>query len=530
MSKRLLWILAGFMAIIMLGLIFVQSYWINNAIEIKEKQFNQLVSRALSNVIYQIEKDEAVYIISDHFNSLRKNDSLQGSYSMNFRIESQKSGPHTNIYTYQRYNQEWKISNNGQKNYESSVKINLGGDSLSALIMDEGSKDTLLAEIPPQEIIRLPDPDLVRDQMQDRQSLVDQVVTKLMNPNTEVEDRISRPFLEKVMDSRFSDLGLDINYEYAVIKRGNRVAISSDNFKPEKNTKIYTAQLFPQDIWNPTNYLRVYFPGQRNFIMKSVGFMGMTSVVLTLIIIGIFIFTLWIIFRQKKLSEMKNDFVNNMTHELKTPISTISLASQMLNDSSIPVEHKNYSHISRIIDTESKRLGVQVEKVLQMAVFDQGRLKLKIKETDLNELVGSALDNFNLQVKKRGGYIKWEPVAGNSKVQVDEVHFTNVISNLLDNAMKYCKDFPEIEVSTKNDNERIILTIKDNGIGISKENQKRIFEKFYRVPTGNVHNVKGFGLGLSYVRQVVDLHNGTINLKSELNKGTIFDISLPVVS
>jgi two-component system, OmpR family, phosphate regulon sensor histidine kinase PhoR len=200
----------------------------------------------------------------------------------------------------------------------------------------------------------------------------------------------------------------------------------------------------------------------------------------------------------------------------------------MLNDDSIPIENKNISHISRIINTESKRLGYQVEKVLQMAIFDKGKILLKEKRIDFHELILSVLNNFNLQVKKQGGSLTWHLDAEKSIVFVDEVHSANVISNLLDNAVKYCKEIPEITVSTRNEKSFIVLSVEDKGIGISKENQKRIFEKFYRVPTGNIHNVKGFGLGLSYVKKLVEIHHGHINMKSEPDKGTKFDVFLPI--
>jgi signal transduction histidine kinase len=219
-----------------------------------------------------------------------------------------------------------------------------------------------------------------------------------------------------------------------------------------------------------------------------------------------------------------------MTHELKTPISTISLASQMINDSSIPAESKNMKNISRIIEDESKRLGYQVEKVLQMAIFDRGKLKLKLKQADMNDLVLSVINNFTIQVDKLGGSIAGELNAANSLVNIDTVHFTNVISNLVDNAVKYSPETPDILIATENRNGRLLIRVRDKGIGFKKEDQKRIFEKFYRVPTGNVHNVKGFGLGLSYVKKIVEEHDGTISLKSELNKGSEFEISLPVKS
>lgn len=239
--------------------------------------------------------------------------------------------------------------------------------------------------------------------------------------------------------------------------------------------------------------------------------------------------TVYIIYRQKKLSEIKNDFVNNMTHELKTPISTISLASQMLNDPSIPIESKNISHITGIIVNESKRLGFQVEKVLQMAIFDRGKINLKLKETDIHEFLNGIINNFNVQIKIRNGIIRQDFMAEKAFAAIDEVHFTNLIVNLFDNAVKYCNVEPDITVSTRSRKNTIIISVRDNGIGISRDHQKRIFEKFYRVPTGNIHNVKGFGLGLSYVKLITEAHAGSIMLESEIGKGSVFNISLPLI-
>ncbi|MBA7558326.1 Sensor histidine kinase ResE [subsurface metagenome] len=272
----------------------------------------------------------------------------------------------------------------------------------------------------------------------------------------------------------------------------------------------------------------MYFPRQTSFLLRSLGFMGISSMILTIVIILSFFITIYIIFKQKKLSEIKNDFVSNMTHELKTPISTISLASQMLNDNSIPDKSKNLGNISRIISDESKRLGYQVEKVLQMAIFDRGRIKLKKKKTDINELVHQVVTSFALQVKNKNGLMTESYKAENANVEVDPVHFTNLISNLVDNAIKYSGDDPRVGIATYNKNGKLCIRVRDNGIGIKKEDQKRIFEKFYRVPTGNVHNVKGFGLGLSYVKKIVEEHQGSVSLRSEVNKGTEFELSIPL--
>ena len=225
---------------------------------------------------------------------------------------------------------------------------------------------------------------------------------------------------------------------------------------------------------------------------------------------------------------MRSDFVNNMTHELKTPISTISLATQMLNDSSIPNSMKNIEHLSKVIHDESKRLSFQVEKVLQAAIFEKGKMSLKIRRLDAHEIINNVVRNFILQVKNKNGQIVKNLDAEYAVVNIDEVHFANVILNLLDNAIKYCNNEPRISVSTYNKKGFLVICIEDNGIGISKENQKRIFEKFYRISTGDIHNVKGFGLGLSYVKKVIEEHNGKISVESEINTGSKFEIQMPV--
>lgn len=237
-----------------------------------------------------------------------------------------------------------------------------------------------------------------------------------------------------------------------------------------------------------------------------------------------------IIIRQKRLDEIKNDFINNMTHEFKTPISTISLASQMLKDGAVAKTPSTLQHISGVIQDESKRLSFQVEKVLQMAIFDKGTAGLKMKKTNINELVHGVVNSFRIKIENQKGTIVEKLEAKNPFAQVDEVHFTNVIFNLLDNALKYKRGTPHFKVKTWNRPTGIVINIEDNGLGISKENLKRIFEKFYRVPTGNIHNVKGFGLGLAYVKKIVEDHGAEIKVESEINIGTKFEIFLPLKS
>jgi two-component system phosphate regulon sensor histidine kinase PhoR len=255
------------------------------------------------------------------------------------------------------------------------------------------------------------------------------------------------------------------------------------------------------------------------------------SIVFALVLLITFIFTIVIIFRQKRYSEIKNDFINNMTHELKTPIASISLAAQMLNDGSVAKSPAMMKHLGAVISDESKRLRFLVEKVLQMSMFDRKKAIFKKKKLDLNEMVENIANSFTLRVEHTGGKIYTDIEAVDSSIYVDEMHFTNAIFNLMDNAVKYKKqDSPlDIYLKTWNDNEFLYLSICDTGLGIKKENLKKVFEKFYRVHTGNVHDVKGFGLGLAYVKKIVDLHKGEIHVESEYGKGTTFTIKLPVI-
>jgi len=361
----------------------------------------------------------------------------------------------------------------------------------------------------------------------DKIFFVEKIINNLIDIDINIENRIDQSTLNTIIGNELKDKGIDLDYEFAVKNHKNEFVFFSPNYNVKLATDIYQSKLFPSDVFSSSNYLSLYFPRKRNYIFMSLGIMVFSSIFLTLIIILSFLLTIYIIFKQKKLSEIKNDFINNMTHELKTPISTISLASQMLKDNSISNEAKNIDHISKLIDDESKRLGYQVEKVLQMAIFEKGKIKLKRKEIDIHTVISNVVTNFAIQVENNNGKINQQLEAETSVALIDEVHFTNIISNLLDNAIKYTKDNPEITVTSKNIKNGILITISDNGIGIGKENQKRIFEKFYRVPTGNIHNVKGFGLGLSYVKKIIDEHGGTINVESEINKGTSFRIFIP---
>ena len=324
--------------------------------------------------------------------------------------------------------------------------------------------------------------------------------------------------------------GINIPYHFTVSTQDGREVYRCPDYSDEGEEFNYSQVLFRNDPQSKIGVVRIHFPDMGAYIFSSVRFM-IPSVVFTVVLLVTFIFTIVVIFRQKRYTEIKNDFINNMTHELKTPIASISLAAQMMNDESVTKSPTMMKHLGQVINDESKRLRFLVEKVLQMSMFDRKKAVFKKKTLDLNEMVENIANSFTLRVEHTGGKIHTEIEAIDSTIYVDEMHFQNVINNLLDNAVKYRKpDQPvNIYLRTWNDNEHLYLSVRDTGLGIKKDNLKKVFDKFYRVHTGNVHDVKGFGLGLAYVKKIVMLHNGDISIDSEMGKGTKFTIKLPVI-
>ena len=326
--------------------------------------------------------------------------------------------------------------------------------------------------------------------------------------------------------------GLNLPFEFAVVNRVGAVVYKSAGYNPAESgsDNMFVQTLFPNDSKNRMNYIKVYFPTKREYVMSSLRYI-IPAFILTFILLVVFVYTIFLTFRQKKLTEMKNDFINNMTHEFKTPISTISLAAQMLNDGSVRKSPKMLDHISAVINDETKRLRFQVEKVLQMSMFERQRATLKLQDVDANSAIANIVHTFKIKVEKYGGHIDTSLMADDPIVYVDEMHFTNVIFNLLDNAVKYRREETPLVLNVTTENpspNRLRICIADNGIGIRREDLKKIFEKFYRVSTGNLHDVKGFGLGLAYVHKMVRELRGEITVESEPGQGTMFIITLPL--
>ena len=363
-----------------------------------------------------------------------------------------------------------------------------------------------------------------------QRALLDEVVYNILYTASDkpLKERVNFKQLDHFLKTELLNNGIDIPYHFSVTDRdGKEVYRCSDYVHDDE--KIYSRLLFEKDPPAKMGFVNIFFPTLDNYIFSSVKFM-IPSIIFTVVLLITFIFTIYIIFRQKRLTEIKNDFINNMTHEFKTPISTISLAAQMLNDPAVGKSPVMFKHISGVINDETKRLRFQVEKVLQMSMFERQSVTLKKKEIDAHELINGVENTFRLKVEKNNGTLEAELNAQDPVIFVDEMHFTNVEFNLLDNAVKYKSPDRDIalKIRTWNENGKLCISVEDNGLGIKKENLKKLFDKFYRVHTGNLHDVKGFGLGLAYVKKIIADHKGSIRAESELNVGTKFIITIPL--
>lgn len=339
----------------------------------------------------------------------------------------------------------------------------------------------------------------------------------VVNINDEIDVNILDYFLRKELE----EVSLSEAFEYSIydcetneMVYGGSSSGKSQGDNSDKLLPIYSE--FPY-------YFGVRFPNREGHIIGSMGMTVIFAAILGVTLL-FFLYSIFVILRQKRLSEMQKDFINNMTHEFKTPISTIKISADVFLNNKEIQENQRLHQYAQIIKDQNQRLNNQVEKVLQLAKIEKGNFKLNLEELDLHHLLEGILKSIKLKIESDGGTMICQLNAKNSIVKADQLHITNILYNLLDNAMKYCKEKPHIEVSSENVGKGILLKIKDKGIGISKEHQGKVFNKFYRVPTGNVHNVKGFGLGLFYIKNICEEHGWKLNLESELEEGTTISI------
>ena len=501
MKKSTIWFLTIIMALTFSGLLFVQIMYMENMIKMRNEQFSEMVKRSLYCVTTTLEQDETKHFLEE---DMKESSSI-------YDYKSSKSGKF-----------EYSLSGaDGLNNYK--IDSNIDKQRIEPIGSDK--KTTLNDSYRAMQ-------ETLKGQYLYQKGLLNEVILNILSQSSDrpIEERADSATVRKYLMYELENNGIDMPFEFCVANRTS-IIYTSGGYTPSRHDKIFAQTLFPNDPISKMCYLRVYFPTMGDYVFSSIKYM-IPSFTFTLILLIIFLYTIIIAFRQKKLTEMKNDFINNMTHEFKTPISTISLAAQMLNDDSVRKSPTMLAHISSVINDETKRLRFQVEKVLQLSMFDRQKSTLKIQDYDANMIISNVVHTSKIKVEKYGGHIEASLDADNAIVNIDEMHFTNVIFNLLDNAIKYRKeDVPlQLKVSTRNiSDNKLEISISDNGIGIKKEDLKKIFEKFYRVSTGNRHDVKGFGLGLAYVKKMVTELKGEISVESELGEGTKFVIILPLI-
>ncbi len=355
-------------------------------------------------------------------------------------------------------------------------------------------------------------------------SLVDQESSNYFT--VMVNGPIDSNLLGFLLRNEFDKRNITADYEYGVYDCSDQCMKGGNYISPTKNTIPASLSELPT-MKMDGYYFGVRFPQIEANLISQMGIWGFSSIVM-LVVIFFFVYTLFVILKQRRLSEVQKDFINNMTHEFKTPLSTIAISTGVLKDPSIIYNPERLLNYATIIENESHRLKQQVERVLQMARLEKSDIGLKKENCGIHELINDAVKNNSMALNNKQGVVKHDLQAEPSIASVDKLHFTNMINNLIDNAIKYSQVVPEILITTSKQAGYLQLCVKDNGIGISKENQQKIFHRFYRVPTGNLHDVKGFGLGLNYVKLIVEAHKGKITVQSEVGKGSVFCIVMPI--
>lgn len=363
-----------------------------------------------------------------------------------------------------------------------------------------------------------------------KSGVVEDVALSIQLSNRPLINRINKSVIRTLLTNELESREIYSPFNIEIRDRHKLIFQTAATDSINSNTKFtrYTTALFKGDLGTPTGRLSIYFPNKKEVIVDNMSYLILPTIALFALLIGCFAYTLSIIFKQKKISEIKNDFINNMTHEFKTPVATIMIASESLKDPEIASNEKRVNKLANIIYDENVRLGNHIERVLNIAKLEKENPKIEHVEVHINELAEGVLDSMNLQLHKAGGTLKKDLIATNDIVIGDELHLSNVLFNLVDNAIKYSTEKPEITVKTFNNKDNIVISVSDKGMGMNKEQQNKIFDQFYRIPTGNIHNVKGFGLGLSYVNDIIKRLNGKIQVKSEKDKGTTFEVTLPL--
>ncbi|MEW5675762.1 HAMP domain-containing sensor histidine kinase [Flavobacterium enshiense] len=527
MNKTRFRILVLLMSLSLLGIILVQLYWINTSYKNNEEQFKYHVKQVIGNVANKLQQQETFEFIqkykklTDSIGKAPKQSELKEYFYVERNPRTNEQIIYSNTIIQEDYNvnrsffdksaDSVKLKSfvskrkteiyNGKLIDNSGIKKNTGPDMT---IEKSGSLDILdkaIFEINLKEIVAL----------------------------KSIQERVSVERLDAMLENELREYGVKTQFEFSIYSNGLATKVKSEDFNYDKNS-TYEIPVFVDNDNESKYQLMVSFPHKEKFLFSSLVGITLLSLIFTLVIIVAYFSALHQLIKQKQISEIKTDFINNMTHEFKTPIATINLALDAIKNPKIIEDKEKIQRYLQMIRDENKRMHAQVENVLRISKLERKELEISKEPTDVHDIVEDAIEHVNLIVEDRGGVIKTNLNAKRTTILLNDVHFTNVIVNILDNAIKYSPENPIVEVSTENVKDFILIKVKDQGTGMSKIAQKRIFEKFYREHTGDLHNVKGHGLGLAYVKRIIDDHNGQIFVESEKGKGSTFTIKMPLIN
>ena len=514
MNRRLYIVALVLTSLSLVGIIFIQGYWIKMAIDDKEEAFTYSIQQVLNNVVKKIEQDEVdkyvaqIIFLRENDSTLKLRDPLLHDFIF---IQNNKDNRESFAYDHGVLDEDYELpittthpsNNNLDTNFLNTEKL----DNNSYLVKAYEK----LSELP--EIERL---------------MIEESFKSIIRQQS-ISERVSLPQIQKLIEEKLRKRELNLHFEFAIYNKNVLSKIHSKYFEPNE-TKEYRALLFGANSNDDSLYeLAVIFPQRERFVLSSIIEIASLSTVFMLIIIAVFIITLNQLVTQRRISEIKTDFINNMTHEFKTPIATMNLVLDTLKSPIALNNPDKVMHYVKILKQENKRMLAQVENILQISRLEKGNLQLEREPLDVHDLITNAITHVQVMLNERGGVIHTHFLADNSDISANESHLTNVFINVIENAIKYSPEAPIIDIYTENIKNRILIRIKDKGQGMSKQGAKYIFDKFYREHTGDLHNVKGHGLGLAYVKSIVEYHQGSIYVESEKGKGSTFFIKLPVI-
>ncbi|MFK5957740.1 MAG: HAMP domain-containing sensor histidine kinase [Lutibacter sp.] len=522
MRKRIFVLIIILMSIALIGIISVQVFWIKNTVQITEEQFTSNVRFALAKVSEDIKEREFRDFYDDISEKVSAGNRLSYSDISKFiyeKIDTTNNEKFT--YSQSIIEANYKVPTEFFENDSINFKEIF---SKEEIIIEKGkildSKGGLI-DAPKERYIKVGRFD--KAQKAKFEPVFDAITSKLP-----IHKRVSNEEITFRLNNELAVRGIATGFKYGIYSNGLATQVKSGYFRKEAG-KSYKVPMFVDAEGNSNFQLYVTFPEKKNFILASISKILVLSAFFVFIIILAFVSALYQLVRQKQISEIKTDFINNMTHEFKTPIATINLALDAIKNPKIIDDKEKVLKYVKMIRDENKRMHAQVENVLRISKLEKNQLDVSKEKADVHDIIEEAITHVELLVKDRGGYINVNLKAGLTEILGNQFHLNSVIVNMLDNAIKYSEGGPKIDISTESTSKNIIIRVKDKGIGMSKSVQKNIFKKFYREESGNIHNVKGHGLGLSYVKKIIEIHQGEIYVESEKGKGSTFTIELPLI-